>query len=128
MKRLLIIMVSLLALCCCLAACSGGLSSKDVTGTWHPVLNVDVPINYEFDRGGTLRFVSTIGGSQEALREGTWEIEGDEIVINLPAGDSSFGGISLRNEADQDVRATIDADGYMNIPFDSGAVKAEKKS
>lgn len=92
-----------------------------------PVLNVDVPINYEFDRGGTLRFVSTIGGSQEALREGTWEIEGDEIVINLPAGDSSFGGISLRNEADQDVRATIDADGYMNIPFDSGRRKGGKK-
>lgn len=99
----------------CLSGCAKNLQNEDVVGIWKTTSENSEDLQeqgiytfYHFDEDGTFTLDGWIQGSN-LQRVGTWEIQDNKVIINVPEGESfDTGMISGDAPAIENGEVTID--------------------
>ena len=119
----------------CLAGCSPSIHNEDVIGIWkvnhddQSAMEENGIYNfYRFNDGGELIIEGWVQGSS-IQRTGTWEIQDNSVIINVPEGESiSAESISATAPAIEDGEVTFENDTLTTSAVGNETITANKIS
>jgi len=84
--KIMSLMLAIMMVAVLFVGCGSGEGGNSIVGKWsytEEAEGVKVELVYEFKANGDLKMASYVGGEEAASMEGTYKVEGSQIIVTI---------------------------------------------